>query len=93
MGVWTFIWLMLILKIPVVGLLLLVRWAVRQSTVGEEPGDGQDGGIGPRPAPVHPFHPRSRLPRRPRRGPHGEPPLAPPRRVRPVTARARLTPR
>jgi hypothetical protein len=87
---WTFIWLMLILKIPIVGLLLLVRWAVRQAPEGTAE---DDGGIGPRPEPLHPLHPRRRLPKAPRRGPHGEPPLAPPARVRVATARARLTPR
>jgi hypothetical protein len=90
MGAWTFIWLMLILKIPIVGLLLLVRWAVRQEP---EPTSDQDGGIGPKRAPLHPHHPRARLPRSPRRGPHGEPALRPPPRMRAVTARARLTPR
>jgi hypothetical protein len=90
--VWTFIWLMLILKIPIVGLLLLVRWAIRQSPDGEAASE-QDGGIGPRPAPVLPFHPRARLPRAPRRGPHGEPALPAPARVRVATARARIVPR
>jgi hypothetical protein len=60
---WTFIWLMVFLKIPIVALFLLVRWAVGQSP--ESP-PGDDGGIGPRPRPLHPHHPRSRLPR-PRR--------------------------
>jgi hypothetical protein len=85
--VWTFIWLLLILKIPIVGLLLLVRWAVRQEP---EPQDasGADGGIGPAPKPLHPTHPRARLPRAPRRGPHGEPAPVSPARVRTVTARA-----
>lgn len=89
--VWTFIWLMLILKIPIVGLLLLVRWAIRQST--EPEAASEDGGIGPKPAPYHPFHPRARLPRAPRRGPHGGPALPSPARVRTATARARTTPR
>jgi hypothetical protein len=90
MDAWTFIWLMLILKIPIVGLFLIVRWAVRQ---GPEPASEEDGGIGPAPQPLHPFHPRARLPRNPRRGPHGEPPLAPPARVRTAMARARFAPR
>ena len=34
-------------------------------------------------------HPARPLPRTPRRGPHGEPALPAPPRVRPVTARAR----
>jgi hypothetical protein len=91
---WTFIWLMLILKIPVVGLLLLVRWAIKQ-TPEEIPGE-DDGGIAfnPDPRPRHPSHPRPRLPRSPRRGPHRDAPapLAP-RRVRTVVAHSRLTQR
>jgi len=84
---WTFIWLMVFLKIPVVALFLLVRWAVGQSPEGAS---GQDGGIGPRPRPVHPRHPRARPPRPPRRGPHGTASPAPPARVRTIAARQRL---
>jgi hypothetical protein len=85
--IWTFIWLMVFLKIPVVALFLLVRWAVAQSP--QDP-TGQDGGIGPPSRPRHPHHPRSRLPRTPRRGPHGAPaPVSPPR-VRATAARQRL---
>jgi hypothetical protein len=76
---WTFIWLMFMLKIPIVALFLIVRWAVRQ-TPETEP--GLDGGIGPRPRPLHPHHPRARPPRPPRRGPHGEHAPASPARVR-----------
>jgi hypothetical protein len=84
---WTFIWLMFLLKIPIVALFLIVRWAVRQTP---EEAPGQDGGIGPRPRPRHPHHPRSRLPRQPRRGPHGEPLPAAPARVRAAVAHRRL---
>jgi hypothetical protein len=77
---------MVFLKIPIVALFLLVRWAVAQPP---ESAQGEDGGIGPRPRPLHPHHPRSRLPRPPRRGPHGAPPASPPR-VRTVAARQRL---
>jgi hypothetical protein len=83
---WTFIWLMVILKIPIWALYLIVRWAVRQ-TPETEP--GFDGGIGPRPLPLHPRHPRSRLPRAPRRGPHGDPAPAAPKRMRVLTGRQR----
>lgn len=87
MDAWTFIWLMVALKIPIVGLFLIVRWAVRQEPDVAEP--REDGGIGYAPRPRHPAHPRPRLPRAPRRGPHGTPtPVAPPR-VRTVVARAR----
>ncbi len=88
---WTFVWLFLILKIPVVALFLLIRWAVREPDA--EPSD--DGGIGPRSRPLHPHHPRprqgGRAPLTPRRGPHGEstPPASPPR-TRTVIARGRL---
>jgi hypothetical protein len=84
--VWTFIWLMFLLKIPIVALFLLVRWAVRQPP---QPATGDDGGIGPQAHPHHPHHPRVRPPR-PRRGPHGEPPVPSPPRVRTVVARRRL---
>jgi hypothetical protein len=79
---WTFIWLMVILKIPILALFLIVRWAVRQ-TPETEP--GLDGGIGPLPLPLHPHRVGgggSRPPRAPRRGPHGDPAPAAPRRVR-----------
>jgi len=85
MGAWTFIWLMFILKIPIVALFLIVRWAVRQTP--EETG-GSEGGIGPLPRPLHPHHPRSHLPRLPRRGPHGDPAPGAPRRVRTATCAA-----
>jgi hypothetical protein len=86
---WTFIWLMVILKIPIVCLFLLVRWAIRQTpeAVSEE-----DGGISHDPRrPRHPNHPRPPLARGPRRGPHrGSPAPASPPRTRTVVARARL---
>ncbi len=87
MTTWTFIWLMVLLKIPIVALFLIVRWAVAQTP---EDATGQDGGIGPRPAPLHPHHPRSRLPRRPRRGPHGDLSPSAPARMRTVASRQRL---
>jgi hypothetical protein len=80
---WTFIWLMFFLKIPVVALFLIVRWAVRQTPEGHS---GEDGGIGPRPR--HPHHPRSRLPRPPREPSPGAPP-----RVRVMTAHKRFVQR
>jgi hypothetical protein len=88
---WTFIWLMVCLKIPIVALFLLVRWAVRQEP---ETATGQDGGIGPRPAPYHPHHPhrpRPAGPRRQRRGPHGEPAPPSPARVRAHLPQRRVT--
>jgi hypothetical protein len=85
---WTFIWLMFLLKIPIVGLFMIVRWAIRQTP---ENATGEDGGIGPHPRPTHPHHPRSRLPRPPRRGPHGERTPAAPARVRGAGPRRRIT--
>jgi hypothetical protein len=85
--IWTFIWLMFLLKIPIVALFLLVRWAVREAP---EPATGEDGGIGPRAKPLHPDHPRTRRPRPPRRGPHGEPPAPSPPRVRTAASRRGL---
>jgi len=86
--VWTFLWLMVFLKIPVVALFLIVRWAVREVP---EAAPGEDGGIGPRPRPLNPHHPRSRLPRKPRRGPHGAPSPGSPPRIRASASRQRLT--
>ena len=87
MDAWTFIWLMVFLKIPIGALFLLVRWAVREPP---ESMLSDDGGTGPRARPLHPHHPRARLPRSPRRGPHGDPLPAPPARMRTVIARGRL---
>ena len=76
MTTWTFIWLMVLLKIPIVALFLLVRWAVGQTP---ETAPEADGGIGPRPRPRHPHHPRPRLAARAaQRAPTGSP--RPPRR-------------
>lgn len=91
MDAWTFVWLFLILKIPIVALFLLVRWAAREP----EAAPRDDGGIGRRARPLHhPYHPRSRPGGRgpiiPRRGPHGDPSPASPARVRTVVARGRL---
>jgi len=79
---WTFVWLMVALKIPIVALFMIVRWAIRQAP---EEAIGGDGGIGPRSGPIqprHPHRPRTRPPGLSRRGAHGEPPLLPPARVR-----------
>ncbi|HXP37118.1 MAG TPA: hypothetical protein VN817_05075, partial [Solirubrobacteraceae bacterium] len=62
MDAWTFVWLMVFLKIPIVGLFLIVRWAVRQTP---ETAPGADGGVGPRTSPRHPHHPRAPRTRRP----------------------------
>jgi hypothetical protein len=81
---WTgFLFLMFALKIPLGMLLLLVWWAIRQTPDEESVPQGGDGGSrvdGP---------PRRTHPRRPRRGPHGDPALPAPRRTRSVVARAK----
>ena len=80
---WTFLFLMVFLKLPIVGLLGIVWWAVRAEPEPEPAGDGSgDGGSG------RPRHPRPPLPRRPRRGPHGGAAAPSPARVRTVVARA-----
>ncbi len=80
----TFIFLMVALKIPIVGLFLIVRWAIKQTP--EPAGDGDGGVQKPQPRDPHPRPPRSP---RPRRGPHASPAPATPPRVRSVTARGR----
>jgi hypothetical protein len=73
---WGFIWIMVILKIPLLTLCWLVWWAIRQEPELED--EPQDGGGGTR----RPHRSRRRPPRRPR-GPHGDPaPLPSPPRVR-----------
>jgi hypothetical protein len=85
----TFIFLMLVLKLPIIGLFCIIRWAVR-APPPPEPVVDEDGGTKKplQPKPRHP-HPRPALPRRPRRGPHGAPALPAPPRTRTVIARAR----
>jgi hypothetical protein len=80
---WTFIFLMVVLKIPIVGLFWIVWWAVRATPDPEPEGNG-GGGSHDRPHP-----PGRRPPHRPRRGPHGDPALPAPPRARPVRAEAR----
>jgi hypothetical protein len=80
---WGFLWLMLALKIPIAALIYLVWWAIKQTP--EQP-DSSDGGGGSK---IRRTHPRQPFPRRPRRGPHGDPPPPAPARMRTVRARAR----
>jgi hypothetical protein len=84
---WTFLYLMIGLKIPIAALLYLVWWAIHQVPEPAEPGAGNDGNRRPR-------HPRPPLPRRPRpRGAHGLPIPAPPQRTRVVAGRSLATAR
>ena len=80
---WGFLWLMLALKIPLAALIYLVWWAIKQTP--EQP-ESSDGGGGSK---LRRTHPRKPFPRRPRRGPHGDPPPPAPARMRTVRARAR----
>jgi hypothetical protein len=88
---WSYIWLALLLKIPAVGMVWLVWWALRQRNEApvNAPASEEDGGSKRRRMP----HPRPPLPTRPRRGPHGAAAPPPPPRVRSVNARARTVPR
>ena len=80
---WTFFWLMVVLKIPIIGLFSIVYWAIKQTDEPVE--DAGDGGS------KTPAHPPSRTPPHPRkRGPHGDPALPAPKRSRmPLRARGR----
>jgi hypothetical protein len=77
MEVTAFIWLFLVLKIPVAAALYLVWWAAREPEPVAEPED--DGGS----RHDDPHH-GPNVPRPPRRGPHSGQPLPAPPRVRTV---------
>jgi hypothetical protein len=78
-----FIWIMFVLKIPLAALLYLVWYATREPDPEPEPTG--EGGTKTYQSP----HPRPRLPRGPRRGPHGAAPIPAPPRTRTRVARAR----
>lgn len=80
---WTFLYLMVFLKLPIFALLGIVWWAVRQAPEPHEHPSGGDGGS------AQPRHPRRPRPPAPRRGPHGSPAPSSPPRVRSARARAR----
>jgi hypothetical protein len=85
---WTFIYLMVVLKLPIFALFGIIWWAVRTTDEAEaeppEPEGGNDDGGSKRP-----LHPRpGPRPRKPRRGPHGDPPASP-KRTRTTVVRAR----
>jgi hypothetical protein len=71
--------MMLILKIPIIGLGWIVWRAIKAEPVTPEDAAADTGGGGS-------DHPRPRHPRAPRRGPHGEPLPQPPARVRAVAS-------
>ena len=72
---WAFIFMFLILKIPVCAALYLVWWSARDPAQTDESLGDSGGGRGP-------DHPRRPRPRPPRRGPHADRPPASPSRVR-----------
>jgi hypothetical protein len=81
---WGMLWLFFVLKIPLLALCWLVWWAIHQEPETDEQ-TRDDGGARRRP------HPVPKLPRAPRRGPHGGQALpSPPRVRRPVHAKARV---
>jgi len=64
--VWELIWLMLIMKLPIIYLCWVVYWAIKAEPRPEEPVRVLDNGDDPTP-----YWYRGRRPRRP--GPHGRP--------------------
>ena len=81
---WGIVWLAIALKVPIIALLYLVWWAIKDPPVAMV--DEDDGGSADRdPSP----HPRDRPPHPPRRGPHGPPEPAAPARVRVAKRRTR----
>jgi hypothetical protein len=83
---WTFIWMALVLKIPVFALLWICWWAVKAEPdpVDGDRSGGGGGGSG------HPTRPRR--PRPPRRGEHGDPAPRAPARVRALAKRSDSVP-
>jgi len=69
-------WLILVLKIPIVALLCIVWWAIREPPLPDTGSGEGGGGIGRDP------HPRISPPHPSRRGPHTEPAPVAPRRTR-----------
>jgi hypothetical protein len=87
---WTFFWLMVVLKIPIIAAIWIVWWAVHAVPEPLVEGDGHEDDGGSHVPPEHRSRPKR--PKRPR-GPHGEPqPPSPARVRRRVLARSR-TPR
>src|SRR3954452_18444010 len=62
-GVWPIFFLLVVLKIPVLGSIWLVWWASQATPEPDGAAEDSDGGFKRRPRP--------KLPRGPRRGPHG----------------------
>ena len=89
---WTFIWLILLIKIPVGGMLWLIWWSIKKADREEPtPEGGSDDGGSKLPLQPHrrPRAPRPYTPLHPRRGPHTGARPSTPQRTRTVLARAR----
>lgn len=87
MTTWSYIWIGALLKIPVLGFVWLVWRTLRGENQQKQPAGEDGGGGGGAKLRLDP-HPRPRVPRPSRRGPHGAEPLPAPSRVRSVNARA-----
>jgi len=85
MSVWSYISIVAMFKIPALAFAWLV-WRAMRTSDDPHPQTATDGDGGSK-LRLDP-HPRPRVPRRPRRDPHGAAPVAPPARVRLVNARA-----
>jgi hypothetical protein len=86
------LWHAIELKLPLLLLILAVWWFIREEPEDPAASD-EDGGTLTEPLaarhPHRPSGPRSRGPRSPRRGPHGEPATSAPARVRTSAVRSR----
>jgi hypothetical protein len=87
MGAWSYIWMVALLKLPVLGFAWLI-WRALRADRDPQPQQASDDGGGSKLL-GHP-HPRPRVPRPARRGPHGAAPIPAPARVRSVVARAHV---
>lgn len=83
-GFWAVFWLAVVLKIPIVALLLIVWWAIREPPLPEAEDDDKGG------SDRDPWHPRRRPPHPPRRGPHRRPAPGSPARMRVARGRRRV---
>ena len=82
MDVATLVWMLVILKIPIIAALLIIWYAVREPDGAQDEDDG--GSRVPREPTPRPDRPG---PRSPRRGPHATPPAPAPPRIRTVKGR------
>jgi hypothetical protein len=91
MSLWVwFVILAALIKLPIAGLLLWLPYRYDESMRMPEATDGSDEDGGSKALPGGPLnpHPRTPLPRNPRRGPHGSPAPPSPPRLRTTPRRA-----